>query len=349
MIFAGIGVWIILSKKSDTIPYLKNDMMVFSLIIGLTGIYVSSAFVRLEVFASISLIILSSIGLSILIKEILSNKNSFEHPRTKQILKILSLGIIVILLLIPLVYPNSNWINSAKAPPTILNGGSNWNVATNDWKESLEWIKTNTPEDAIIASWWDYGYWITTMSERTTINDNATFNATRIAKVATTLLSPPDVAWKNLQELNADYFLVFVVGQRIDQGQDQPVYLISGGGDESKKQWFMRIADEPIGKYVHQDGVSGTDYFWNNTLLGKLFPFTTISYVNPRDTNTQSQTYRPGLTPVYGKDIKYPVDGNGPFRLVHASPSFVNEDRILLGIFIYEINDDYVPQKTIQN
>ena len=60
MIFAGLGIWIILSKKSG-MSYLKNDMISFSLIIGLTGVYVSSAFVRLEVFASISIIILSSI------------------------------------------------------------------------------------------------------------------------------------------------------------------------------------------------------------------------------------------------------------------------------------------------
>jgi dolichyl-diphosphooligosaccharide--protein glycosyltransferase len=346
-IFAGIGIWIILSKKSTS--YIRDDMMVFSLIIGLTGVYVSSAFVRLEVFASISLIILSSIGLSILTKEIFRNKNLHENLQSKNILTISFLGVIILLLLIPLVYPNSNWVNSAVAPPTILNGGSNWNIATNDWKETFEWIKTNTPEDAVIVSWWDYGYWITTMSDRATVNDNATINGTRIAKVAETLLSPPDQAWKNLQKMEADYVLVFVVGQRIDQGQDEPVYLISGGGDESKKQWFMRIAGEPIGKYVHADGVSGTDYFWDNTLLGKLFPFSTLSYVNPRDTDTQSETYKMGLTPVYGKNIKYPSDGNGPFRFVHASPSFTNEDRILLGVFVYEVNDNYTPKETIQN
>jgi dolichyl-diphosphooligosaccharide--protein glycosyltransferase len=347
MVFAGIGIWIILSKKSTS--YIRDDMMVFSLIIGLTGVYVSSAFVRLEVFASISLIILSSIGLSILTKEIFRNKNLHENLQSKNILTISFLGVIILLLLIPLVYPNSNWVNSAVAPPTILNGGSNWNIATNDWKETFEWIKTNTPEDAVIVSWWDYGYWITTMSDRATVNDNATINGTRIAKVAETLLSPPDQAWKNLQKMEADYVLVFVVGQRIDQGQDEPVYLISGGGDESKKQWFMRIAGEPIGKYVHADGVSGTDYFWDNTLLGKLFPFSTLSYVNPRDTDTQSETYKMGLTPVYGKNIKYPSDGNGPFRFVHASPSFTNEDRILLGVFVYEVNDNYTPKETIQN
>jgi dolichyl-diphosphooligosaccharide--protein glycosyltransferase len=349
MIFAGLGIWIIISKKTEEKSYLKNDMIAFSLIMGLTGVYVSSAFVRLEVFASISLVILSSIGLSILTKEMIQGKNLFEKFRTQNIIKISFFAIIVILLLIPLVYPNSNWITSGKAPPTILNGGSNWNIATNDWKDTFEWIKTNTPEDSVIASWWDYGYWITTMSDRATLADNFTGNNTRIEKIAQTLLSTPDDAWVNLQNMGADYVVVFAVGQRIDQGSDQPVYLLSGGGDESKKQWFMRIAGEPVGKYVHPDGTSGTDYFWNETLLGKLFPFSTLSYVNPRDTSTQSETFQLGLTPVYGKDIKYPTNGDGPFRFVHGSPSFVNNDRILLGVFIYEVNDDYTPLPKTQN
>jgi dolichyl-diphosphooligosaccharide--protein glycosyltransferase len=349
MIFAGLGIWIILSKKLEEKSYVTNEMIIFSLVLGLTGVYVSSAFVRLEVFASISLIILSSLGLSILIKNIFASKNLLKKFSTQNIIKISFLAIIVILLVLPLVYPNSNWINSAKAPPTILNGGSNWNIATNDWKETFEWIKLNTPEDSVVAAWWDYGYWITTMSDRATLADNFTGNHTKIEKIAQTLLSTPDKAWMNLQNMGADYVVVFAVGQRIDQGSDKPVYLLSGGGDESKKQWFMRIAGEPIEKYVHPDGISGTDYFWNETLLGKLFPFSTISYINPRDTSIQSETFRIGLAPVYGKDIKYPTNGDGPFRFVHASPSFVNNDRILLGIFIYEINDDYTPLSKIQN
>jgi dolichyl-diphosphooligosaccharide--protein glycosyltransferase len=343
MIFAGLGIWVILSKKSETVSYLKNDMIVFSLIIGLTGIYISSTFVRLEVFASISLIILSSIGLSILIKEIFKNKNLYENLRTKNILKISFMGVIIVLLVMPLIYPNSNWINAAKAPPTILNGGSHFGVVTDDWMESLEWLKTNTPEDSVVAAWWDYGYWITTMSDRASVNDNFTTNSTRIQLMAKTFLSSPDEAWNNLQEMGADYVLIFVTGQRIDAGQDKPVYVLNGGGDESKKQWFMRISDEPIQKFVQQDGMSGTDYFWNDTLLGKLFPFSVLSYVDTRNTDLQSQTYKNGYTPVYGKNVKYPENGEGPFRFVHGSPSFVNEDRVLIGVFIYEVNDNYIP------
>ena len=191
---------------------------------------------------------------------------------------------IIILLTIPLVLPeNSNWISSTKAPPVILNGGSAYGASTDDWKESLEWIKTNTPEDSVVAAWWDYGYWISTMSDRATLTDNATIDSKKIQKTAKILLSSPDNAWTALQEMGADYILVFVAGQKIDDLDGESLYILNGGGDESKKQWFMRIAEEPLEKYLHQDGSSGTDYFWNNTLLGKLFPFSTIVYVDPKE------------------------------------------------------------------
>ena len=53
-----------LPKKVNRSLKIKGEMAVFALIIGFLGIYFSSAFVRLEVFGSISVIILSSIGVS---------------------------------------------------------------------------------------------------------------------------------------------------------------------------------------------------------------------------------------------------------------------------------------------
>ena len=121
------------------------------------------------------------------------------------------------------------------------------------------------------------------------------------------------------------------------------MYLLHGGGDESKKYWFMEIAEEPLAKYLHSDGMSGTDYFWNETLLGKMIPFTPLAYVNLQ-TNQQSQIYQPGFTPIYVKDIKFPVDGDGPLKLVYTSPSFdVEKGGHMIGVFVYEINKVYVP------
>ena len=356
MIFAGIGIWFILKNKDQTHSFskLRNDMIVFTLIIGFMGVYISSAFIRLELFASISVIILSSIGLSVLTSVILINKKIKDkkikdkkisnNPRI--ITRISFFSIIIILLIMPLIIPeNGNWVTASKAPPTILNGGSTFNIATDDWHNAMEWLNKNTPEDAVIASWWDYGYWITTLSERASLADNATLSTKRIQKIAETLLSPPDEAWKMLQGVDADYILIFVAGQKVGVGDDgNALYVLRGGGDESKKQWFMRIAEEPLGKYLHQDAVSGTDLFWQNTLFGKMIPFSVLTYAN-LNTNMQSENFQLGFQEIFVKDIKFPNDSDGPVRLVYSSPSFDRTDNgPIIGIFIYEINQDYKPK-----
>ncbi len=344
MIFAGLGIWFMIkNQKEKNSNFIKNDLILFSLIFGLIGIYVSSAFVRLEVFASISLIILSSVGLSILVRNVLNNTESKKSKNL--IIKSSFLAGIIILLVIPISFPeNGSWVTATKSPPTILNGGTAYPVSTNDWTESMEWIKNNTPKDAVIASWWDYGYWISTLGERASIADNSTLNSQIIENLAKMLMSSPDQAWKMLTEMQSDYVVVFVSGQRLAvDNDDQALYVLQGGGDESKKQWFIRIAEESLPKYLESDGMSGTDHFWNETLLGKMFPFTPLAYVNFQ-TNQQSATYQPGFTPVYVKDIKYPSDSNGPFRLVHASPSFdAEKGQPMIGVFIYQVNKDYVP------
>ena len=54
--------------------FLQNDLKIFVLILGITGVYFSSVFIRLEIFASLGLIILASISLSILSKQIFKQK-----------------------------------------------------------------------------------------------------------------------------------------------------------------------------------------------------------------------------------------------------------------------------------
>ena len=345
MIFAGIGIWLLLksSKRTDLI---KNDMISFSLILGLMGIYISSAFIRLEVFASLSIIILSSLGLSILFNEFSSNTK--ENTRTKNtIIKSSFFVGIIILLIIPLSFStNSSIFALTDNPPTILNGGTRFDTSFSDWNDSLTWIKENTPKDSVIAAWWDYGYWIQTKAERASLADNSTLIDHVIKKIAKIFLSTPEQGWSSLQEMDADYFVIFVASERlkVTGTENQAIYLLHGGGDESKKQWFMRIANEPLSRYVHNDGMSGTDYFWNETLLGNMIPFKLLGYINLQ-TNEQSLTYQPGYTALYEKNIKFSQDGNGPLKLVYASPSFDRQTPgSMVGVYVYEINKDYVLQ-----
>lgn len=356
LLFAGIGIWLIFRKEiaNDNISSpikIKNEMSIFALIIGLIGVYAGATFARLELFTSISVIILSSIGLSVITSEILKKdigQNKKSTNTKGRLTKISYIVAIILLLISPTIFPtDTNWISATKAPPTILNGGSNFNMATDDWPVSMEWIKVNTPKDSVIASWWDYGYWITTLGERTSLADNATISTDRIVTIAKLFLSSPDKGWEILQQLGADYVLVYVVGQKF-VSNDQEFYILGGGGDESKKQWFMRIAGENQSLFLQNDGFTPTNYFWENTLLGKMFPFTPAAYVD-LNTNQQSQNYESGFTAIYDKTIKY-ENNDDPLKLVYSSPTFNRNDTgVFSGVLIYQVNHNYIkPESSIE-
>ena len=192
MVFAGIGVWLIFQNRVNRSFKIKGDMAVFALIIGIIGVYFSSSFIRLEVFGSISVIILSSIGISILASKILNN-----HDRPiRRMLQFSFIGIIVVLLTIPTALPiGGSWITGTVVPPTILNGGNLWDSASNDWPHAMQWVRENTPKDAVIAAWWDYGYWITALGDRKSLADNATLIDWQIEKIAKMFFSTPENAW----------------------------------------------------------------------------------------------------------------------------------------------------------
>lgn len=45
-----------------------------------------------------------------------------------------------------------------------------------DFREAYYWLRQNTEEDAVVMSWWDYGYQIAGMADRPTLVDNNTWN-----------------------------------------------------------------------------------------------------------------------------------------------------------------------------
>jgi dolichyl-diphosphooligosaccharide---protein glycosyltransferase len=341
IIFAGIGIWLILSKKvSEHEIFIKNDMKIFVLIFGITGVYVSSVFIRLEVFASISLIILSSIGLSILTKEIFKLKFSTNK---NYLIKILFVLLILFLFTLPLIFPeNSNWLNNVATPATILTGGTSF-PPTNDWLETLEWIKLNTPENAIIASWWDYGYYISTLSERTTLVDNATLSTKKIEKMAQMLMSSPDESWYILKEMNADYVVTFFAATDIGSNSSEtPLYVQGGGGDESKIVWFSYIAGFYPGDFLNSDGKTPTLNFYENTMLGKMNPFYPVVYYNTQN-EENSQIFKNGFVEISQKNLKYDSNDD-PLKLVYASPSFTDDNYgEMIFVLVYEVNKNYKP------
>lgn len=369
LIFAGFGAWMAFTKRTDT--------SIFLLIIGITGIYVSATFARLMVFSSIAVISLAAMGLYEVTRNILERKeieNEYKRmnkdtkkasqkttktspPATniQLIIQLVFISLIIFFVSIPLIdrngylYPqNYNWIDSADIPPSIANGGTGFRIAIPDWINALEWISKNTPDNAVIASWWDYGYWITTLGNKTSLADNATINQTRISTIAKMFMSDEQTGIKIAQDLKSDYILVYVVANRISGGNDTSFYTLGSGGDESKKQWFIRIGGFEERDFLENDGFTPKPNFWNNTLLGKLIPFSPIAYASFTDEflNNMSPQYTPGSTGLYVDDNKYPLNQTDlPLNLVYGSDSFVSgKPGIVFGVLVYKVNHDYIPK-----
>jgi len=39
------------------------------------------------------------------------------------------------------------------------------------WQNAMAWVRENTPQDAVFAHWWDYGYWLQSIGNRATVTD----------------------------------------------------------------------------------------------------------------------------------------------------------------------------------
>jgi len=290
----------------------------------------------------------------------------------------------------------------------------------------MQWLKENTSEDTVIAAWWDYGYWISTLAERKTLADNSTVLDWQIRKIAATYMSTPEDAWRILMSdadtnvssyyvtlptditqptrptddvydesqnklesfeswiddsspekiydleiadkyptlfdywesevyvfppvitgLDADYIIINLAAEKLSEDNIMDLYLLNQrGGDETKAFWFFKIAGLSVLDYYNPEFTSYTDKFWDDTLLGKLIPFTNIIYVNPDNPEIQSETFKPGYTAIYVKNVKFPPGGNGAFELVYVSPSFERDQAgPLTGPLIYKINKDYNPNQ----
>ncbi len=310
----------------------RNMESLFALSLGITGVYIATSFSRLMVYSTLALSVLAAIGVVEIAEAILRPTASTVSRKKTRIyearseIKVGFVIFMVIVLALPMFYPSqsssgyslnhSGYFASANVPVSVANGATTFATSSPDWFQAFQFIR-QTPSNSTFVSWWDYGYWVAVMGNRTTLADNATNNGTQIALIGRVLVSPPQVSLQLLKELHSPtYILIFVAGSWVAQsnsqtGQTQQVFFLTvntpfpnpPGGDESKKQWFIRIGNTtcnvppqcPAGGLVETgnssnalmqpDDFTPTPYFWANTTLGDLMPFT----------DTQTYEYGPAL------------------------------------------------------
>ncbi|PLB44740.1 putative oligosaccharyl transferase subunit [Aspergillus steynii IBT 23096] len=163
----------------------------------------------------------------------------------------LSKGIVTssVVVYLLLFVAHCTWVtsNAYSSPSVVLASrmpdGSQFII--DDYREAYYWLRQNTPQDAKIMSWWDYGYQIGGMADRPTLVDNNTWNNTHIATVGKAMSSREEVSYPILRQHDVDYVLVVFGG-----------LLGYSGDDINKFLWMVRIAEG-----IWPDEVKERDFF----------------------------------------------------------------------------------------
>lgn len=212
----------------------RTDSNIFLLLYGCVAYYFSSKMVRLillmgpitSVLAATSLCSLSKWSIEVLTGPAKKVLLRIDH----RIQKITSVFILATVCLSSVSFWNySREIASDLSHPSIMfqatlrNGKS---IIVDDYRQAYWWLRDTTPLDSRVLAWWDYGYQINGIAERTTLADGNTWNHEHIAMLGRCLVSAEKESHTMVRHL-ADYVLVWA----------------GSGGDLGKSPHMARISN----------------------------------------------------------------------------------------------------------
>jgi dolichyl-diphosphooligosaccharide--protein glycosyltransferase len=262
-----------------------TDTNVFIILYGVTSVYFAGVMVRLMLVLAPVMCILSGIAMSSMLQRYVAQLDSSlisssgqnipllapssqeisRQPRQQEISKklrekqesnfplrstVASIFVFLACGLLCLYSYHCIWVTSeAYSSPSIVlsaRGHDGSRIIFDDFREAYFWLRQNTPEDAKVMSWWDYGYQITAMANRTILVDNNTWNNTHISRVGQAMASNEEKAYEIMRELDVDYVLV-IFGGLTGYSSD----------DINKFLWMVRIGGSTdSGKHIKE-----TDYY----------------------------------------------------------------------------------------
>ncbi|ELP90050.1 oligosaccharyl transferase, putative [Entamoeba invadens IP1] len=162
-------------------------------------------------------------------KEKKEEKNAFTETLGFVLMAIV--GVLLVIFLFKFFEYSIQMSNNYSSPSVVLYGNNGGKQITfDDYREAYRWLAHNTPEGSRIMSWWDYGYQISHLGNRTVIVDNNTWNNTHISLTGNVMASREEVSMKTIRDLDVDYLLVVFGG-----------YLGYSSDDINKFMWMIRI------------------------------------------------------------------------------------------------------------
>ncbi|GLC40329.1 hypothetical protein PLESTB_000628800 [Pleodorina starrii] len=330
-----------------------TDGTIFLIVFALTAIYFSGIMVRLMLVAAPAFVLLSAIAISSTLQSAsrelrttaaedakpaaaaaadaprkraaskraaaASSEDALAHHRGPNI------GLLVLTGLAMVSYANHCiWVTSeAYSSPSIvlISGWGPHRHVLDDFREAYYWLRHNTAPDAKIMSWWDYGYQITAMGNRTVIVDNNTWNNTHIATVGRAMASNETEAYKIMRQLDVDYALVIFGGMSGYSSDDINKFL-----------WMVRIGGGVYPVIKEADYLANGDYTVSSrgtqTMLNSLMY--KLSYYDFGNIMTEQ-----GKGTGYDRVRNYEI-GNKDVKLDHLYEAFTSEHWI---VRIFRVKD----------
>jgi len=243
-----------------------DEKRLFGLLFFLSSVYFAGSMIRIGLILSIPMSLMAAYGLKELLTPFFSLMTRWTERRKRRSRHMFGvtreMGVvftaIIFVSTLPMVWSAAS---SAYRPTSLAYSAIPVSIGGSypqDWLQALSWMRNNLPDDAIVVSWWDYGYWIETLANKTTLADGATNMGHQISQIAKVMMYNHSDGLPILEKYNATHIVVFNSFNPSDPSQEWP------WGDNVKWSWMAQIAKLNVSDYF--SGNQYTEKFRGTTI-----------------------------------------------------------------------------------
>ncbi|TRM88942.1 peptide transporter [Sulfolobus sp. C3] len=202
---------------------------------------------------------------------------------------------------------------ASNEPPAITNAATSFLTTNYSWVSAVNWIRTHSPQNAYILSWWDYGYWLEVLTNKSVIDENNTLNGTQIRLMAEMFLNNETFAATVLEK----DFHIYPYGSpnytipTYIVAYDAVTSVISGG----QLQWYIGYPPDlpgPFLGYTTSLGDIGKAMGAMTTIAGyPLNEYVNLTEIN--DSITQIINTYASTDPTFAQELANQISQAEPF------------------------------------
>ena len=319
--FFPLGMYFLFNRGRD------EDWLM--LLYGVTSVYFAGSMIRLSLILAPGVAILSAFAAYNILSpfaKVITQRSVFERRRFRMSSSLTSehavtaFAFVGLLLSVNLVL-GVQFMSYQVGNPEFAQAPLASSGQATDWQTAMTYIRNVLPPTAVVASWWDYGYWINGATDKPTIVDNATGNSTQIAMMGYALMALNlTESLRMFKTWNTSHVLVYF-GHRYSPF----------GGDDGKWPWMVRIAEDVFGP----DLIDDDTYLGENDVTLEPFYSSTIFklmvYGEPRNSDEAAAlgltgTPREQVDQFLWQDTQWinhmPVSLRGAFKEPYISSSY---------------------------